>query len=75
MQFEVNPDTAMSLLKKGEVQLTSNQWSDNIVAFYSGKISQQSLLNSVIVGVDTRNQMNERLCEAYFYLGKYVIFI
>jgi lipoprotein NlpI len=71
VQFEVNPDTAMALLKQGEVQLTSNQWSDNIVAFYTGKISQQALLNSVIVGVDTRNQMNERLCEAYFYLGKY----
>ena len=70
-KFEIDPEAAMDLLKQGELQLTSNQWSDNIVAFYSGKISQQTLLNSVIVGIDTRNQMNERLCEAYFYLGKY----
>lgn len=70
-KFEVDPEAAMTLLKDGQTQLTNNQWSDNIVAFYTGKISQQTLLDSVIVGINTRNQMNERLCEAYFYLGKY----
>ena len=70
-KFEVDPEAATTLLKDGQTQLINNQWSDNIVAFYTGKISQQTLLDSVIVGINTRNQMNERLCEAYFYLGKY----
>lgn len=70
-QFEINPELAMAQLKVGEARLTNSQWSDNIVAFYTGKISKQTLLDSVVVGINTRNQMNERLCEAYFYLGKY----
>jgi lipoprotein NlpI len=68
---KVNKMSAMEELAEQRKLITKDQWSNNIIDFYLGKISQKALLDSVVMGIDTRNQMNERLCEAYFYLGKY----
>ncbi|MWN89362.1 lipoprotein NlpI [Gilliamella sp. Pra-s65] len=46
-------------------------YSGNIIAFYLGKISESKLMQNLQQGVENNRQLAERLCEAYFYLGKY----
>ncbi|MCX8641586.1 MULTISPECIES: lipoprotein NlpI [unclassified Gilliamella] len=46
-------------------------YSSDIVAFYLGKINESKLMQNLQQGVESNRQLAERLCEAYFYLGKY----
>ncbi|MWN04923.1 lipoprotein NlpI [Gilliamella sp. Pas-s95] len=46
-------------------------YSGNIIAFYLGKINESRLMQNLQQGVENNRQLAERLCEAYFYLGKY----
>ena len=68
---QVDPEQAFTQLQQDSASLEQGLWVNNIVAFYLGELSQSVLLSSILEGIDTRNQMNERLCEAYFYLGKF----
>ncbi len=46
-------------------------YSSDIVAFYLGKINESKLMQNLQEGVENNRQLAERLCETYFYLGKY----
>lgn len=64
-------DTALANLKMRRQQLNPEYWATQIVDFYLGERSQSDLLDSVTHGVETQEQLTQRLCELYFYLGKY----
>ena len=51
--------------------LDKDNWATNLVDLYLGKISEGKLLSALISGVSSQQQLTDRLCEAYFYLGKY----
>lgn len=68
---KIDQTAALEDLAQRRALITKDQWSNNLVDFYLGNMTQKTLLDSVVVGIETRKQMNERLCEAYFYLGKY----
>ncbi|WP_392561930.1 lipoprotein NlpI [Orbus sturtevantii] len=46
-------------------------WGSDIIAFYLGKISEDRLMINLQQGVETNSELAQRLCETYFYLGKY----
>ncbi|WP_235839576.1 lipoprotein NlpI [Cognaticolwellia mytili] len=46
-------------------------WAKKIIALYSGKIDQETFINHLTDNVSSNKALTERLCEAYFYLGKY----
>lgn len=46
-------------------------WGSDIIAFYLGKISEDRLMINLQQGVETNKELAQRLCETYFYLGKY----
>jgi lipoprotein NlpI len=46
-------------------------WAKKIIALYSGKIDQETFINHLTDNVNSNKALTERLCEAYFYLGKY----
>lgn len=69
--YQVSPQAAMAELRDAQLQIPDTQWALQIVAFYNGDISQAALLDDVLEGVGNQQQLNERLCELYFYLGKY----
>ncbi|RKS87193.1 lipoprotein NlpI [Orbus hercynius] len=46
-------------------------WGSDIVAFYLGKISENRLMINLQQGIETNKALAQRLCETYFYLGKY----
>ena len=58
-------------LASAYARLTTDNWSRRIVGFFLQELSQKELLDSVIAGIENQQQLNERLCELYFYLGKY----
>ncbi|XOV78550.1 MAG: lipoprotein NlpI [Aestuariibacter sp.] len=64
-------DTALANLKARRAELNSEYWATQIVDFYLGETSQTELLNSVTKGLENQEQLTQRLCELYFYLGKY----
>ncbi|XKM12556.1 lipoprotein NlpI [Orbaceae bacterium ac157xtp] len=41
------------------------------VAFYLGQISEKKLMTNLQRNAKSNNELAERLCETYFYLGKY----
>ena len=45
--------------------------ADAVNRFKLGDIDENALLNSLINGVTSHQGLTDRLCEAYFYLGKY----
>lgn len=68
---ETNPTAAQAALKQHLQALDPLDWGTNVVRFYAGEITEQALLDSVLVELTGPKQLAERLCEAYFYLAKW----
>lgn len=51
--------------------LDQKHWATRVVELYLGKSDERALLTSLIDGVTSQAQLTDRLCEAYFYLGKF----
>ncbi|GAA0852756.1 lipoprotein NlpI [Aliiglaciecola litoralis] len=70
-QREVDATLAIEQLKQNRAHLDPNNWASIIVDFYLGNISRGSLLNEFVNGVKNVNELNQRMCEVYFYMGKH----
>ena len=68
---ELDVTSAQSELREARTQLEEDNWATSLVDFYLGDIDENALLNSLINGVTSHQGLTDRLCEAYFYLGKY----
>lgn len=68
---ETSPELATQFLNDARTRLSSSNWATMIVDFYLDKVSEKDLLDNITIGVSSREQLTDRLCEAYFYLGKY----
>ena len=68
---ELDPAEALLNLAEIRQQLDPRNWATLLVDLYLGAISEEQLLNSLMAGVTNQRQLTDRLCEAYFYLGKY----
>lgn len=68
---EVNPDLALNHLKMSRNDIDPSEWAIDLVDLYLGEISERELLNRLLSGVENQQQLTDKLCEAYFYLGKY----
>ena len=68
---EENPQNALKHLSTMRSALDSNHWATNIIDLFLGQVSESELLSSLLEGVTNQSTLTERLCEAYFYLGKY----
>ncbi|WP_298441316.1 lipoprotein NlpI [uncultured Ferrimonas sp.] len=64
------PDTAIGNMRGRVAELDKNNWASGIVAYYLGDIDSVQLLQSARQGLSKKGELAERLCEAYFYLGK-----
>lgn len=69
--FDVDPIAAKEKLFSYRMNIDETHWAVSIVDFYLGKASEDDVLNAVIEGVNTSQELTHRLCEAYFYLGKH----
>jgi lipoprotein NlpI len=58
-------------LAKQRKNLDEDNWATQLVDLYLERTTEGELLNTLIGGVTSQQQLTDRLCEAYFYLGKY----
>ena len=70
-EHSVSPDAAMQRLKASQAKHQTDAWGWNIVDFYTGKIDEETYIASLSQGIQSNQALAERLCEAYFYLGKW----
>ncbi|QIZ75932.1 lipoprotein NlpI [Ferrimonas lipolytica] len=66
----LDPVSAKSNLQQRVALLDSNDWATGLAKFYLGEIDEGQLLQSARRGLTKKGEMGERMCEAYFYLGK-----
>lgn len=70
-ESEVDADKAQNSLRQIRSSLDEQNWATALIDLYLGEMTEHELLNSLIVGVKSQKQLTDRLCEAYFYLGKF----
>ena len=68
---KVSPEKAISRLKSHSENIDDAVWAKNIISLYSGELTQQEFIRKLTSQVKSNKELSERLCEAYFYLGKF----
>lgn len=68
---EIDKPQALVELAQQRKNLDESNWATQLVDLYLGKTTENALLGALIGGVTSQQQLTDRLCEAYFYLGKY----
>lgn len=69
-ESEINVESALASLKLGAEQVADDVWAKQIIELYLGKLSHQAFLSQLTKDVSSNKALTDRLCEAYFYLGK-----
>ncbi|QBG34951.1 lipoprotein NlpI [Litorilituus sediminis] len=70
-EFEVDAIAAKEALKSRAKQVDDRTWAKQVINLYLGDISQQSFISGLTNNIRSNKELTDRLCEAYFYLGKY----
>ncbi len=70
-EYEVDPIAAKYSLKQRAELVDDNIWAKQVIYLYLGEISQGEFVKSLTKDIRSNKELTERLCEAYFYLGKY----
>lgn len=68
---QVNEQQAIASLKERAEQISDAVWAKEIIKLYTGEYSQQKVIARLADSIANDRQLTERLCEAYFYLGKF----
>ncbi|MGB5856465.1 MAG: lipoprotein NlpI [Oceanisphaera sp.] len=66
----LDPKLALMTLQQFQQSHGNDEWVWDIVNVYLGTKSEEQLLNRIADESTDNRQLAERLCEAYFYLGK-----
>ncbi|TWX71821.1 lipoprotein NlpI [Colwellia demingiae] len=70
-EYEVDPLAAKYSLKQRAELVDERTWAKQVVYLYLGEISQGDFVKNLTKDIKSNKELTERLCEAYFYLGKY----
>lgn len=70
VEQEVDSQAALIHLKQHAADINENVWAKQIIRLYGGEITQQAFIRDITNNVNSNKEFSERLCEAYFYLGK-----
>lgn len=70
-EHEVNSVLAKEKLKERASQVNDRTWAKQVIYLYLGEISQETFIHNLTNNIQSNKALTDRLCEAYFYLGKY----
>ena len=70
-EYEVSPDQAKKDLKQRASLVDDRTWAKQIIYLFIGDISQKEFVEELTLNITSNKDLTDRLCEAYFYLGKY----
>lgn len=68
--YELDSGRAKEQLRQQMQSVSGQSWGGAILRFLAAEISPNQLIASAFQGIETHQELVERLCEAYFYLGK-----
>jgi lipoprotein NlpI len=71
VEQNVDREKALANLAIHRKELDDENWATSIVDFYLGSVDETAVIADLVDDVKSQKQLNDRLCEAYFYLGKY----
>lgn len=61
---------SVSKLVEAREHLSNDNWATSIADYYLGNITETDVIARLVSDVSNSSELNYRLCEAYFYLGK-----
>lgn len=70
-EYQMDPEQAKLDLNERSRLVSDKTWAKSIINLYLGKMSQQEFIQRLTLNINTNKELSDRLCEAYFYLGKY----
>jgi lipoprotein NlpI len=70
-EYDIDPIAAKLDLQLRAQRVNENTWAKQVIYLYLGDITQAQFINNLTYNVSSNKELTERLCEAYFYLGKY----
>jgi lipoprotein NlpI len=70
-EYEVDPLLAKTNLKQRATFVDEQTWAKQVIYLFLGDISQKEFVSELTVNINSNKALTDRLCEAYFYLGKY----
>lgn len=70
-EYEVDPLLAKENLKQRAEFVDEKTWAKQVIYLFLGDISQNKFVSELTVNINSNKALTDRLCEAYFYLGKY----
>lgn len=66
-----SPEQAYLMLKEARINLSEDKWATTLVDYYLQEATESDVIAKLISDVRSPTELNYRLCEAYFYIGKY----
>ena len=70
-EHDVNVVQAKKALKIRSEFVNDQTWAKQVILLYLDEITQENFINNLTNNIKSRKRLTDRLCEAYFYLGKY----
>lgn len=70
-EYKVDIELAKNNLKQKAELVNDSTWAKQVIYLYLGEISQETFISELTHNVGSNKELTDRLCEAYFYLGKY----
>jgi lipoprotein NlpI len=70
-EYATDSVNAKTILQRSSALVEESIWAKSIIKMYLGDITEQQFVSQLSTGVNSNKALSERLCEAYFYLGKY----
>ena len=61
---------SLAMLSQARSKLPDDKWATVLVDYYLGEVTEADVIARLIKDVRSQTELNYRLCEAYFYLGK-----
>ena len=68
---KIDQQSALVNLKKRAELIHENTWAKQIIYLYLSELSPVEFINALTHDISSNKELTDRLCEAYFYLGKY----
>ncbi len=69
-EIEVDPALAIKNLQEKAKYVDDNVWAKSLIKLYLNEITLAEFTQALPYGLTSQQALTERLCEAYFYLGK-----
>ena len=70
-ESELDPVAAIQKLKQRAKLVSDSTWAKQIIYLYLGEITAEQFISEITHNVSSNKALTDRLCEGYFYLGKY----